>query len=74
MTQISSSLLSNALSLDESDRSQLAEKLWDSLDSSDVGIEQMTEDEFETELLRRCEEAKRDPSVLIPWDVVRTMR
>jgi putative addiction module component (TIGR02574 family) len=34
----------------------------------------MNDEEFAAELDRRAEEARRDPSVVIPWEQVREMR
>ena len=74
MTQRTTSLLDEVLQLPEDERSAFAERLLDSLDGPQSDIDQLTDAEFAAELERRQEEARRDPSVLIPWDQVRDMR
>lgn len=74
MTQRTTSLLDEALRLPEDERSAFAERLLESLDGAQSDLDRMTDEEFATELERRQEEARNDPSVLIPWDQVRDMR
>jgi putative addiction module component (TIGR02574 family) len=57
-----------ALALSEDERVLLVQRL---LDTLPPGACQYTEDELAEELDRRAEEARRDPSALIPWEEVR---
>lgn len=66
-------LLAAALTLSPVEREELAGRLWDSLDPP-PDVDATTEEEFFAELDRRAEEARRDPSVMIPWEQVREMR
>jgi hypothetical protein len=59
-----------ALSLKKPQRSKLRKLLDESLDPPRKEIDDMDDAEFEAELNRRHEEAVRDPSVMIPMDVV----
>jgi putative addiction module component (TIGR02574 family) len=67
-------LLAQVLRLPDEERAELVERLLDALDPPGSAIDRMTDEEFAAELERRAEEARRDPSVLIPWDQVRDMR
>jgi hypothetical protein len=77
-------VLEAAFALGKRDRLKLREQLNINLDPKPVNGEEefdddgpvlstdyMTEEEFVAELNRRAEEAERDPSVCIPWEVVR---
>lgn len=74
MTQRTTILLDEALQLPAEERSAFAERLLESLDDPQSDLDRLTDEEFAVELERRQEEARRDPSVLIPWDQVREMR
>ena len=67
-------LFNAAIKLGESDRSELADRLWESLDDSPLEFDELTQDELKAEIVRRRDEAIRDPSSLIPWSHVREMR
>lgn len=71
MSQVVTELLAAALKLSPEEREALAERLWDSLGPPDTGIDAMSEAELEVELNRRREEARRDPSVMVPWEEVK---
>jgi putative addiction module component (TIGR02574 family) len=62
-------LLAAALALSPAERQELSDRL-----SDHVGPPPGADDAVGAELDRRAEEARRDPSVLIPWDQVREMR
>lgn len=64
-------LLTAALKLSPEEREFFAERLLESLDGPDNSIDAMNDEEFEAELNRRHEEARRDPSSLIPWEEVK---
>jgi len=72
MSHVATELLTAVLKLGDGERSELAERIWDSLEPA--GSDGIADEEFEAELNRRYEEARRDPTVLIPWDTVRDMR
>lgn len=59
-----------ALSLRKRDRLKLLEVLDESLGPPPNDIDQMNDAELEAELNRRHEEAMRDPSCMIPAEVV----
>lgn len=67
MTAKVRSLLEEVLALAEKDRAFMAQKLLDSISPDCPDVD---EDEFLAELERRADEARRDPSKLIPWEVV----
>ena len=69
MTQKESEPLTSALVLSPSEREELADCLWDSLETTDA-CAGMTEAEFVAKLHRRA----ADPSLGVPWDEVRNMR
>lgn len=74
MTQRTTSLFDEVLQLPDDERSAFAERLLESLDGPQSELDRMTDEDFAAELERRQEEARRDPSVLIPWDQVRDLR
>lgn len=74
MTPRTTSLLDEVLQLPADERSAFAERLLESFDDPQSDLDYSTDEEFAVELERRQEEARRDPSVLIPWDQVRDMR
>ena len=51
-------------SLSPDERLALIERIWDSLTSEDVGLSQAQHDE----LVRRLDDADRNPQDAIPWD------
>ena len=67
-------LLAEVLRLPDDEREELIERLLDAAGPPPSDIDRMTDEEFAAELERRAEEARRDPSVLIPWEQVRDMR
>lgn len=73
MTQRVSELLSSALQLSTSERHELADSLWASLDQDD-SYAGMTEDEFVAELDRRSAELQADPAANMPWEEVRNLK
>ena len=64
-------LLAAALKLPPAEREALANQILDTLGPPDTGTDARTDAEFEAELNRRRDEARRDPSVMIPWEEVR---
>lgn len=72
MSKAVADILKAALRLGERERSELVDRIQDSLESpSETDIEKMTDLEFEAEIKRRHEEYLRDPSVGIPWEDVK---
>lgn len=71
MSKAVAELLKAALRLGERERTELVDRIQDSLESPLLDTDEMTDDEFAAELNRRHEEALRDPSVLIPWEEVK---
>jgi putative addiction module component (TIGR02574 family) len=67
-------LLAEVLRLPAAEQEELIERLLDAAGPPPSAIDRMTDEEFAAELERRAEEARRDPSVLIPWEQVRDMR
>jgi len=63
-------LFEAALKLPETERAELAERLLESLPDSESGYDRMTEEEFLSEMKRRADELKADPSKGIPWEQV----
>lgn len=63
MTATTTELFAAALKLNSSDREELATMLYDSLDTA--GIEDLSEEEFHAELIRRSEESRKDPSSVV---------
>lgn len=74
MTQRLSELLAEALKLSEEERGEFAAELLDSLEATGTAIDELTDNELESELDRRAEELRRDPTLGIPWEQVRDMR
>ena len=68
MAPETSSLLTAALALPESERAVLVERLLESLPTH---VDALTDDEMEAELNRRFEEFQRDPSVAVPWSEIK---
>jgi putative addiction module component (TIGR02574 family) len=66
-------LLTSALELSPTEREELADRIWESLQPQD-GFGGMSEDEFAAELDRRAAELRADPSQGVPWDEVQKMR
>jgi len=66
-------LFEAALKLPETERAELAERLLESLPDSESGYDRMTEEEFLSEMKRRADELKADPSKGIPWEQVMDM-
>jgi len=64
-------ILNAALKLSPEERESVVEQLIESLDGPGNPIDAMNDEEFEAELNRRHEEARRDPSSLIPWEEVK---
>jgi putative addiction module component (TIGR02574 family) len=65
-------ILAEALKLPAEERAALAEQLLDSVDDeAGKSVDEMTDEELGAELERRHQEYLRDPSVGIPWEVVR---
>jgi putative addiction module component (TIGR02574 family) len=73
MTTRVTELLTAALTLSPTEREELADCLWASLEAPDT-FAGMTEDELIAELDRRAAELKADPSQGVAWDEVRNMR
>jgi putative addiction module component (TIGR02574 family) len=74
MSPRADALLAEVLQLPADDRDEFIERLLDAAGPPGSDIDRMTDAEFAAELERRAEEARRDPSALIPWDQVRDMR
>lgn len=68
MTDQTQSILETALSLPETERLVIAERL---LESVPDDAESPDDEAFATELDRRWAEFERDPSVAVPWSEVR---
>jgi putative addiction module component (TIGR02574 family) len=66
-----SNVFAEALRLSPGDRALLVERLLDTLPAD---FAEKLDDEFERELLRRDEEAERDPTATRPWSEVKRMR
>lgn len=64
MSDAVSNLLEAAMKLSDVERAELAEALYDGLDSD---IDELTDEEFNAELERRRKELIDDPSSGIPW-------
>jgi putative addiction module component (TIGR02574 family) len=62
-------LLSDILELSVAERLQLVEEIWDSIADVPEGLD-LTEAQ-KVELDRRLDEYRKDPSIAIPWDVVK---
>jgi putative addiction module component (TIGR02574 family) len=73
MSKAVSDLLTAAMKLGESERNELAERIWDTLDGPDLPTDDLTEEEFEGEILHRREQALTDPSSLMTWEQVRAL-
>lgn len=72
MSKAVAELLKAALRLGERERSELVDRIQESMDSSaGSDIDAMTDVEFEAEIKRRHEEYLRDPSVGVPWEDVK---
>ena len=67
-------LLAEILRLPAGEQDELIGRLLDAAGPPASDIDRMTDEEFAAELERRAAEARRDPSVLIPWEQVRDMR
>ena len=65
-----SSDLNYLLTLDVPEKLELIGVLWDSIDASAHSVSMS--DELVAELDRRKAEVERDPSLLVPWEVVRS--
>ncbi len=65
-----SSDLNYLLTLDVPEKLELIGVLWESIDQSAHPVSMS--DELVAELDRRKAEVERDPSLLVPWEVVRT--
>lgn len=63
-------LIADILELSVAERLQLVEEIWDSIAEVPEALE-LTEPQ-KIELDRRIEEYRRDPSIAIPWDVVKS--
>lgn len=74
MTAAVTELFNAAIKLNDSDRFELAERLCETLDLSPHDFDELSENEFKAEILRRRDEAIQDPNNLIPWSQVREMR
>ena len=62
-------LISDILELSVAERLQLVEEIWDSIADVPEGLD-LTEAQ-KVELNRRLDEYRKDPSIAIPWDVVK---
>jgi putative addiction module component (TIGR02574 family) len=67
-------LLAEVLRFPADEQEEFIERLLDAVGPPPSDIDRMTDEAFAAELERRAEEARRDPSVLIPWEQVRDMR
>lgn len=74
MTAASSQVFADALKLSRAERDDLVRQLLDSLEAPNPSDNDMTDAEFEKELLRRMAESDADPSLRIPWSQVQDMR
>jgi putative addiction module component (TIGR02574 family) len=73
MSEALSAVLAQAMQLSVAERGELVDRLADTLDPPDEA-EQMTDAEFATELLRRADDLRANPSAGVPWEQVREMR
>jgi putative addiction module component (TIGR02574 family) len=69
MSSKGTNLLDQVLALPESERAEFAEALLSSLPANDADADD--DAEFRAELRRRVEEAKSDPTSVIPWAEVK---
>ena len=69
-----SELLNAALALPDVERLALAEALLSSLPDGLAELDDLDDEAFEQELLRRGEEMKKDPSIGIPWSELKKLR
>jgi putative addiction module component (TIGR02574 family) len=65
MTAECKAILDAALALGEKDRAMLADRLLESLHE---GMEELSEDEFEAELIRRADECSKEPGARVSWE------
>ena len=63
-------LVAELMKLDPEERMQAAEELWESVANDPGGPFALSEEEIK-EIRRRAAELERDPSIGIPWEVVR---
>jgi putative addiction module component (TIGR02574 family) len=69
MSEHGQAILAAALALSDAERAWLADQLEESLKGEDAEADA----DLLAELKRRAEEAKRDPTVLMPWSEVKRM-
>lgn len=65
-----SELVAELLKLDPEERRLAAEELWDSV-ASDIDVSHEFSEEELAEIERRAAELEADPSIGIPWEVLR---
>ena len=70
MSEQGQAILAAALALSEAERAWLADQLEESLETEDP----QGDTELLAELKLRAEEAKRNPTVLMPWSEVQRMQ
>ena len=68
MTTQSETILKEAMALDETERRDIAERLLETLESSDAYT---SDDEWFAELQRRSDEMDRDPTTCVSWERIR---
>jgi putative addiction module component (TIGR02574 family) len=71
MSETAQSILAAAMSLSEQEREELVERLMESLPAPPPGWEEMSEEEFRAELLRRREECVNGTDPGVPWSEVK---
>lgn len=67
-------LLAEVLLLSHEEQDEFVTRLIDTLDAPTSAIDDMTEEQFAQELMRRAEELRTNPGDGLPWEQVREMR
>jgi putative addiction module component (TIGR02574 family) len=68
MTTQGETILKEAMTLNETERRDIAERLLETLESNDNFT---SDDDWFAELQRRSDEMDRDPSATVPWEQIR---
>lgn len=74
MTTAAVELLAAVLKLPPEDQEELAEELWDALDSPDPDLARLSDEEYEAEVEKLADELGLEPGVDLTWEQVRGLR